>query len=254
MKTPVSVLILPVLALLLSSCRSTQHSTREDSPDLPPRNESRFVLGPSDQISISVWRNSDMDKTVLVSPSGYISLALIGNIKASGLTIPELTAQISTSLEKYIVNPQVDVNVVSIRSRKAYVFGEVQTPGSLVLDHATTPVEAIAMSGGFLKSADQNKVMLIRAGTDDVTVETLNLNLRSNDGRETLASNFRLQPNDMLYVVPSTISNVESFMVRFKNILNPFVTAEQAVVLWPQAIDAIKGKETLEKTPITVSP
>lgn len=88
-----------------------------------------FVLGPEDVLEVTVWRNADLTKTVVVRPDGMISLPLIGDLRASGLTANQLAGEIAKRLSEYKDNPTVAVNVKEINSYSVYVLGEVTKPG-----------------------------------------------------------------------------------------------------------------------------
>lgn len=131
-----------------------------------------FVLGPEDVLEVTVWRNADLTKTVVVRPDGMISLPLIGDMRASGLTANQLAGDIAKRLSEYKDNPTVAVNVKEINSYSVYVLGEVTKPGKYQLKAFTSVLQAISMAGGFTPFASKNKMQIVRHvrnGTGDLT-------------------------------------------------------------------------------------
>lgn len=131
-----------------------------------------FVLGPEDVLEITVWRNADLTKTVVVRPDGMISLPLVGDVRASGLTANQLAEQIAKRLSEFKDNPTVAVNVKEVNSYNVYVLGEVTKPGKYQLKAFTTVLQAISMAGGFTPFASKNKMQIVRHvrnGSGDLT-------------------------------------------------------------------------------------
>lgn len=202
---------------------------------------SPFVLGSGDEIAVSVWRNEDLKRQVQIGPSGVIYLPLVGEIKASGSTIGELREKITVGLSQYIVDPQVDINVLSVKSQKVHVLGEVKSPGTFALETNTMAWEAISNAGGFTTDADKKRVLLIRTEKDRATVAAINIDDMIKKGK--ITKEVYLRNRDIVYVLPSFIANVERFMKRFYNIINPLVTVERGIVLYPDARDVLQGKD-----------
>ena len=242
----------------MASCRSSQVAQdNAKGPDSAAQDDAGpYTLGPADQITITVWRNTDLGRTATIDPAGNINMPLAGDVKAAGLTVSELKEKIATSLAKYVNNPQVDVNLTSTKSARIHVLGEVKQPGSYSIDHNVMPLEAIALASGFTSSANQNKVLLVRNRQGKVEVMAMNLNMQSKSGRESLTTVKNLRSGDIVYVIPTKLADMDTFMTHIKNIVSPFVTVEQGVVLWPQVMDVIKNKTTptASRTPIAITP
>ena len=129
-----------------------------------------YRVGPEDVLDISVWKNADLSKVVIVRPDGKISLPLIGDLDAAGLTASQIKDEIVAKLKKYEETAVVSVIVQSVNSYRIFVVGEVKTPGPYLLKTKTSVLQAIALAGGFTQFASKNKIMLIRPrgnGTDD---------------------------------------------------------------------------------------
>src|SRR3989440_9467505 len=110
---------------------------------------SDYIIGPEDMLQITVWKNESLSRTLPVRPDGKISLPLLHDIQAAGLTPMQLRDKIAGALGEFMPNPEVAVTVTDVRSYRVSVLGEVQKPGVLQLKADTTVLEAIALAGGF---------------------------------------------------------------------------------------------------------
>jgi polysaccharide export outer membrane protein len=122
----------------------------------------RYVIGPEDVLYIHVWREDALSRTVPVRMDGNISLPLIHEIKAAGLTPIQLEEAIAEKLKGFYENPNVSVTVMETNSFKVYVSGEVRTPGVYRLRSETSILQIIPMAGGFTDWAKQKKILIIR--------------------------------------------------------------------------------------------
>jgi polysaccharide export outer membrane protein len=123
---------------------------------------SDYVIGPEDLLQVSVWKNESLSRIVPVRPDGKISLPLLHDIQAAGLTAMQLRDKLAVALAEYMPNPEVSVIVNEVRSFRVSVLGEVQKPGVLQLKSTTTILEALAMSGGFRDFASPSKIVIFR--------------------------------------------------------------------------------------------
>jgi len=123
---------------------------------------SAYVIGPGDMLSITVWKNETLSRVVPVRPDGKISMPLLHDIQASGLTAMQLRDKIATALGEFMPNPEVTVSVSDVRSLRVSILGEVVKPGVLELRGETTILEAIAMAGGFKDFASPSRITVIR--------------------------------------------------------------------------------------------
>jgi polysaccharide export outer membrane protein len=121
-----------------------------------------YVIGPGDVLYIHVWREDALSRTVPVRMDGNISLPLIHEIKAAGLTPLQLEAAITERLKGFFENPNVSVTVMETNSFKVYITGEVMIPGVYNLQEEATILQIIPMAGGFTEWAIQNKILIIR--------------------------------------------------------------------------------------------
>ena len=122
----------------------------------------QYVIGPEDMLYISVWREETLTRTILVRADGKISMPLVDEVQAAGLTPLQLKQTLTEKLKQFIDNPSVSVVVTEANSFKVYVTGEVRTPGVYRLKSETTLLQIIPMAGGFTEWANQKKIMIIR--------------------------------------------------------------------------------------------
>lgn len=198
-----------------------------------------FILGPRDEIAVNVWKNDDLKRTVQIDPSGNIQFPLIGELKASGLTIIQLREKMTGLLSKYIVDPRVDINVSSLKNLKVYVLGEVKTPGTFDWRSGMLAWEGISQAGGFTTDANEENILLVRNENGKATIKSLNLTAMLKGDR--LTQDVFLRNGDVIYVIPLLIADVQRFMSRFNSIIAPIVNLESGIVLYPQVKEVLKG-------------
>ena len=121
----------------------------------------QYVIGPEDVLLIYVWKEESLTKTVPVRIDGKISLPLVNDIQAAGLTPLQLKEALTERLKGFIENPTISVTVMEANSFKVYVSGEVKQPGIHLIRSETTLVQLIIMAGGFTEWADQKKILII---------------------------------------------------------------------------------------------
>ena len=122
----------------------------------------QYVIGPEDVLYIHVWKEEALTRTVPVRMDGKISLPLIQEIKAAGLTPLQLKEVLMRKFKEFIENPIVSVTVVEVNSFKVYVIGQVKSPGVLRLRSETTVSQIIVMTGGFTDWANPKKIVVVR--------------------------------------------------------------------------------------------
>jgi len=121
-----------------------------------------YVIGPQDVLDINVWKEPSVSRTVPVRTDGKISLPLIDDVQASGLTPMQLTATLTEKLRKYIEDPQVTVIVTQINSQRVYIIGQVQRPGAYPLLPGMNILQALTTAGGLAQFANGKKIYLLR--------------------------------------------------------------------------------------------
>ena len=121
-----------------------------------------YVIGAQDMLDISVWKEEQLTKTVPVRPDGKISMPLLNDVQAAGLTPTQLANQITESLKKFVTDPQVTVIVREINSQRVYLLGEVARAGAYPLLPNMTVLQALSSAGGFTQFANLKKIYVLR--------------------------------------------------------------------------------------------
>lgn len=158
------VLLMAMMGLVISGCVVGEPQVVV-SPGPP---EEGFRLGPEDVIAVVVWRNPDLSQAaVVIRPDGKISMPLIGDIQASGLTADELARELTEQYKEFKENPAVSVSVQAVNSYNFFVLGEVNGAGKYPLKSYTTILQAISMAGGFTEFASRNSIQVVRSITNE---------------------------------------------------------------------------------------
>jgi len=158
----VSVALAAATALVITPAAFAQQASPKPPAMQKSVASSEYVIGPEDVLQVSVWKNDTLSRVVPVRPDGKISLPLLQDVQAAGLTTMQLRDKISRALGEFMPNPEVSVIVTDVRSFRVSVMGEVQRPGVLLLKSSTTVLEAIAMAGGFRDFASPSKIVVVR--------------------------------------------------------------------------------------------
>ena len=186
-----------VLALfVVSAAASTTPATKARS--VPSLDDPGYRIGPEDVLQVAVWNNEAMSRTAPVRPDGKISLPLLNDVEAAGLTPMELRERLLGRLAEYMPHPEVSVVVTEVRSFKVAVIGQVPKPDRFELRSAATVMDVLAMAGGFTEFAARSRVVVIRANGDKTERIPFDYEkVRSGDPGQ---SNFRLRPGDIVVV------------------------------------------------------
>jgi polysaccharide export outer membrane protein len=121
-----------------------------------------YKIQPGDMLEISVWREEDLLRQVLVLPDGRLSFPLVGDLQASGKSVSQLQEQVTERLTKYIPDPVVTVAILQLSGNKVYVTGKVARPGEFVANRYLDVVQALSMAGGMTPYAAPNKIKILR--------------------------------------------------------------------------------------------
>ena len=157
-----------------------------------------YLIGPDDQLSIVYWREKDLSADVVVRPDGLISLPLLNDVQASGLTPEQLRVAITAGATKFVSEPTVSVVVKAINSRKVFITGQVGKPGPYPLGAPTTVLQLISMAGGVAEYADKKKIVIVRK--ENGKEITLRFNYDDVLKGKNLAQNIELKPGDSIIV------------------------------------------------------
>jgi polysaccharide export outer membrane protein len=127
-----------------------------------PLDPENYVIGAEDSLQITVWKEPTLSGTIPVRPDGMISMVLVGDLKAAGLTPMALSADISQRLKKYVQDPVVTVVVLGVNSQRIFTVGEVNKVGPIMLTPGMTPLQAIVTAGGLTQFANTKHIYILR--------------------------------------------------------------------------------------------
>jgi polysaccharide export outer membrane protein len=157
------LLLLSFFVMLNVSAVPAKQENKQSEPSAPTNPTDReYRIGPQDVLRIDVWKEPEISRTTPVRPDGRISLPLLNDVQAAGLTPTQLANLITDGLKKYVTNPQVTVGVTEINSRRVYVTGEVLKPGAFPLQAGMTVLQALTVSGGFTQFARIKGIYVLR--------------------------------------------------------------------------------------------
>ncbi len=233
------------------SCSRTQYPA-VDYADAPAPDQGPLVLGPGDEVRISVWRHDDMSHSPTLDMTGRIYLPLVGEIKAGGMTPDDLREHVATKLSAYVKNPHVTVSVSSVSSMRVHVLGEVENPGTIAMKRRLTLWDALASVGGLNTYANEERVLLIRHDAEKAQVMALSASLPDAPDGDMPSTRFWLQNNDIIYVTPTRLGEVERFMTKLNASMAPFLTVGRATLLYPDIKSIIETGERSTEASIIV--
>ena len=157
-----------------------------------------YEIGPEDLLEISVWREKDLQREVLVRPDGWLTFPLVGNIRAAGKTPQELQAEMSARLKKYIPDPVITVTVLKAQGLKVFVIGRVDKPGEYVVGRYVDVLQALSLAGGLTPFANERAIRILRRqGGKEIVIP---FNYREVSRGQNLEQNIRLQSGDVVMV------------------------------------------------------
>ena len=158
----IGMLVLFIMANMAYSQADIEALPKKEVQAETSLDSGNYVIGPEDVLYIHVWKEEALSRTVPVRTDGNISLPIINEIKAAGLTPLQLQEALTKRLKEFIENPNVSVTVMEANSFKVYVSGQVKTPGVYRLRSETTLLQVIPIAGGFTEWANQKKILIIR--------------------------------------------------------------------------------------------
>jgi polysaccharide export outer membrane protein len=159
--------------------------------------DATYVIGPEDSLHIAVWKENDLTATLPVRPDGKISLPLLNDVQAAGLTPQQLADSVTEKLRKYIADPRVTVVVIAINSKRIYLTGEVLHAGAMPMLPNMTVLQALA-SAGISQFANTKRIYVLRVASG--RQEKLPVNYRKLVKGEQIEQNYVLQPGDTIVV------------------------------------------------------
>lgn len=189
------------LVLWLGVVRTFAQSSGSANPAPPPAPPSQapstYVIGPDDVLHITVWKEQDLTNTLPVRPDGKISLPLLNDVQAAGLTPPQLADSITEKLKKYITDPHVTVDVMQMNSQRIYVMGEVAHSGPMTLLPGMTVLQAIA-GAGLTQFSSTKGIYILR--NDHGVQQKIPVPYKKLVKGEAIDQNLTLRPGDTIVV------------------------------------------------------
>ncbi len=182
-----------------TSAAATSSPAQPDSPSKKAQADDTYIIGGGDVLSINVWREPDLTRSITVRPDGKISLPLIGDVQAAGRTPAQLEQDIAANLRSYITDPQVTVIVQEILSQQFNIFGQVNKPGSYPLTADTTIVDALALAGGFRDFAKKKSVYILRQNPQGEESRIF-FNYQEFIKGKNVSQNIKIKPHDTIVV------------------------------------------------------
>ena len=161
---------------------------------LPPG----YVIGPDDVLTVVFWREKDMSAEVTVRPDGKISLPLLNDIDAAGITPEQLRLNLEKAAGKLMSEPNASVSVKTINSRKVYITGNVMKPGTFPLTGEMTVLQVIALAGGLQEYADNKNIVILRKV--DGREQSFKFNYKDVTKQKHPEQNIALKPGDTVIV------------------------------------------------------
>jgi polysaccharide export outer membrane protein len=157
-----------------------------------------YVIGPEDVVAVMFWRDQEMSGDYVVRPDGVITLPLLSDVMAAGLTPEQLRDSLTKEATKFLEDPNVTVGIKAINSRKVHITGMVSKPGVYPLTAPTTVLQLIATAGGLQEFADSKKIIIVRMENGRQVAHKFNYN-DVKKGKN-LAQNIQLKPGDSIIV------------------------------------------------------
>jgi polysaccharide biosynthesis/export protein len=179
---------------------ATAATPRTEAPVVPAgvATPADYVIGPDDLLGIVFWREQDLSSEVTVRPDGKISLPLLNDIQATGLTPEQLRSNLTQAANRYVEDPAVTVVVKAINSRKVFITGEVGKPGPYPISGPTTVLQLIATAGGVQEYAKVERIVVMR--TENGKTVSHKFNYKQVSQGKNLLQNIELKPGDTIVV------------------------------------------------------
>ncbi len=189
-----------------------------------------YIIGVDDILFISVWQNKDLDQEAAVRQDGKIAVLLIGDVQAEGLSVSQLDQLITEKLKDYIKYPEVSVTIRKIGGKKVILLGEVNKPGVYAVTGKSSVLELVALANGYTKDAVMSSVVLIRGGLQKPVGYRLDLVKAMKKGD--LSQNMLLEPEDIVYIPRTFISNVSYVMTQILSPIAQGLYTTQTIHNW----------------------
>jgi polysaccharide biosynthesis/export protein len=178
--------------------KASQAPAATDAQHKAVTEDPNYTIGAQDVLDISVWKEPELTRTVPVRPDGKISMPLLNDVQAAGLTPSQLAAQITENLKKFVTEPQVTVIVTQINSQRVYIIGEVLRAGAYPLLPGMTVLQALSSAGGFTQFASLGRIYVLR--NENGKQKKYPFNYKSAIEGKSVDSNLTLKAGDTIVV------------------------------------------------------
>jgi protein involved in polysaccharide export with SLBB domain len=218
MKTPVKIILgLMLAAIAVASGCSHSNSTAPSIEAAPAASQQlvpSYLIQPGDTLDIKFFYNPELNESVTVRPDGYISLQLVNEVKAAGLQPSQLNETLTQLYARELKKPVIAVIVKTFAGQRVYVGGEVGQQGLITMPAGLTALQAVMQSGGFKNTAQPSETLVIRKGPDNRPVP-VRVDLNTMLSGSIAGQDFRLQPDDVVYVPKSPIAMANQFVNQY---------------------------------------
>jgi len=199
-------MVFTVLSVSVSAQAQTKPVISEQTPQASAANPAPaatvvppgYVIGADDLLSIRFWSDAQLSADVVVRPDGKISIPLLNDVQAAGLTPEQLNAALEQAASKYIAEPDATVIVREVRSRKVYVLGQVARPNSVALNTDMNVLQVLTAVGGLLEYADKGNIVIVRS--ENGRERRFKFNYNDVVKGKKVQQNILLQPGDTIIV------------------------------------------------------
>ena len=204
-----------ILGLLLG-CAANQAAVKTEVPTVAmvPQDPPEYLIQAGDHLDIKFFYNPELNETVFVRPDGKISLQLVHEVQAAGVTPSQLDKNLTQEYARELQKPEVTVIVKSFSGQRVYVGGEVNTQGLVNLTAGMTALQAVINAGGFKETAKPEGAIVIRKGADNQPIP-LRVDLKKVIYEAGAAADVRLQPYDIVYVPKTWIAEANKFVKQY---------------------------------------
>ena len=166
--------------------------------DTPAATHSDYEINAGDKLEISVWKEEDLQREVLVRPDGAFSFPLAGELNAKGRTVAEISGELESRLSRFIPDLVVTVTVTNVSGNRIFVIGQVQSPGSFIMNPVLDVMQALSMAGGTTPFASLNDIRILRR--KDGIQHAIRFDYTDVSKGRSLGQNIVLQSGDVVVV------------------------------------------------------
>lgn len=211
--------IIILVTILVAGCAGkNKTNTLPTTPIVYKQGQEAYLLQPGDNLDIKFYYNPELNENVTIRPDGKISLQIIDELQAAGLTPVQLDESLTRAYSSQLKQPKITVIVKAFGGQRIYVGGEVKSPQVLTVIGQIDAMQAIFNTGGFTKDAKLSSVMIISKGKDNQPI-VRKVNLKKVLSGEATGEDFTLKPFDMVYVPKTELAQADEFMAHIYNLI-----------------------------------